>query len=263
MNLLLENRVIIVTGGSKGLGFACAQSLAEEKAKVIISSRSRENLKKAQEKIENKTNKKVDYIPCDVSENEDVKHLKKLAVNKYKKIDGILINGGGPPTGRAIEFSEEQWDEAFQTNLMSAVRLTREFVPIMKQKRFGRIVAITSVSAKMPLPNLVLSNSMRLGVIGFLKTLSNECGADNILVNAVLPGTMTTTRLKNIISKWAEKEGKSVEKVINERTNTIALGRFGKPEELASIVTYLLSPKNSYITGQAITVDGGYNPSIF
>jgi 3-oxoacyl-[acyl-carrier protein] reductase len=258
MDLKLHDKVILVTGASKGLGFACAKILAEEGAEVILSSRSEENLKKASEKIELATNKKPDWIVADLSKSNDIVMLKTKLLERYKTVDGIVINAGGPPTGASLDMTEDQWKTALDTNFLSVVRLSKVFAPIMRDKKYGRIVAITSISVKHPLPNLVLSNSTRLAVVGFLKTLANEIGRDNVLINIVMPGTTNTTRLQQIIQNWAEKENKTIEQIVQERTAQIPLGRFGEPEELGSFVTFLVSGRNTYITGQVIPVDGGF-----
>ncbi len=258
MDLKLKDKIILVTGASKGLGYACAKILSEEGAKVIISSRSKENLKIAAEKIASDTGVKPDWIATDVSNLVEVEKLKSTLFDKFGTIDGIVINAGGPPPGASLSMSEEQWKSALDTNFLSVVRLSKAFSPIMQNKKYGRIVAITSISAKHPLPNLVLSNATRLAVVGFLKTLANEVAKDNVLVNVVMPGTTNTDRLQQVIQKWADNENKSVEQVIKERTASIPIGRFGEPEEFGAFVTYLVSGRNTYITGQAIPVDGGF-----
>jgi 3-oxoacyl-[acyl-carrier protein] reductase len=258
MDLKLQNKIILVTGASKGLGFACAKNLTEEGAKVILSSRSKENLEHAVHEIETKVGIKPDRIPADVSKIEDIDSLKKKILEKYGTIDGIVINAGGPPTGATLEMTEEQWDSAINTNFLSVVRLSRAFTPIMQKNKYGRIVAITSVSAKQPLGNLVLSNSTRLAVVGFLKTLANEVGKDNVLVNVVMPGTTNTERLQKVIQGWAKAENKTVEEITKSRTAQIPVGRFGEPDELGSFVTYLVSARNSYVTGQVLAIDGGF-----
>ena len=258
MDLKLTNKIILVTGASKGLGFACAKILVEEGAKVILSSRSDENLIAASQKITSETGIKPDWIAADVSKLEDIDSLKATILEKYGTIDGIVINAGGPPPGATLDITEEQWQSALDTNFLSVVRLSKAFTPIMQKKKFGRIVAITSISAKFPLPNLVLSNASRLAVIGFLKTLANDVAKDNVLINVVLPGTTNTGRLKQVIQKWAENENKTIEQVIKERTSQIPVGRFGEPEEFGTFVTFLMSGRNTYITGQSIPVDGGY-----
>jgi len=258
MDLKLQDKIVLVTGASKGLGFACAKILAEEGARVILSSRSEENLKKATKRIVTETNSKPEWIVADVSNKKDIETLKNTIINKHGTIDGLIINAGGPPTGPSLDISEEQWESAINTNFLSVMRLTKAFVPIMQQKSYGRIVAITSVSAKQPLPDLILSNSTRLAVVGFLKTLANEVGKYNVLVNVVMPGTTNTERLQQVIQGWAKAEAKTVEQIIQARTSQIPLGRFGEPEELGSFVAYLISGRNTYITGQTIPVDGGF-----
>jgi 3-oxoacyl-[acyl-carrier protein] reductase len=258
MDLQLQNKIILVTGASKGLGFACAKILTEEGAKVIISSRSKKNLEYAADKIESEVGIKPDWILADVSKSEDIASLKTNIVKKYGIIDGIVINAGGPPTGATLDMTEDQWESALETNFLSVVRLSKAFTPLMLEKKYGRIVAITSVSAKQPLNNLVLSNSARLAVVGFLKTLANEVGMDNVLVNVVMPGTTNTERLQKVIQGWAKAENKTVDEIIKARTSQIPLGRFGEPEELGSFVAFLISGRNTYITGQVIPVDGGF-----
>ncbi|MHA1727900.1 MAG: SDR family oxidoreductase [Promethearchaeota archaeon] len=258
MDLLLKNKVILVTGASKGLGFACAQSIAEEGANVIISSRNLSNLGTASSKIKGYTGFKPEFFASDVSKLNEINELKKWVIKEFGRVDGLVINAGGPPTGLSLSLSEEDWISAIDTNFLSVIRLTKTFVPVMQKQKYGKIAAINSVSAKQPLSNLVLSNSTRLGVIGYLKTVSNEFAQDNILINAVLPGLTRTKRLEEVMKKWAEKENKSIKKVEEERTASIPMGRLGEPQELASLVCFLVSGRNSYITGQVIAVDGGF-----
>ncbi|MBN2156694.1 MAG: SDR family oxidoreductase [Candidatus Lokiarchaeota archaeon] len=258
MDLIFQDKIILITGSSKGLGYACAKILAEEGAHVILSSRSEKNLKNAAERIVLDTGLKPDWIVSDVSNLKDIEKLKNTVISKYEKLDGLVINAGGPPTGSSLEMTEEQWQNALNTNFLSVVRLTKAFIPLMQQKTYGRVVAITSVSAKQPLPNLVLSNSTRLAVVGYLKTLANEVGRDNILINVVMPGTINTERLQQVIQGWAKVEGKTKEQITQSRTSQIPIGRFGEPEEIGSFVTFLVSGRNTYITGQVIPVDGGF-----
>lgn len=262
MDLFLKDKIIIVTGASKGLGFACARTLYEEGATVILVSRSEENLKAAISKLKETKGGNCEYFSADVSILNKIHELKDWIEKKYNKIHGIIINAGGPPQGSSLSFDDAAWQSAYEINLMSVVRMCEAFIPIMQKQNYGRIVAITSMSAKMPLPNLVLSNTMRVGVSGFLKTLSNEVGKDNILINAVLPGMTLTERLQNVVENWARSENKTIEQVMKERTSQIPLRRFGTPEEFAAMVAFLVSGKNTYITGQSIAIDGGSISSI-
>lgn len=262
MDLLLRDKIIIVTGASKGLGFACARTLCEEGATVILVSRSEDNLKAAIAKLKDIKDGKYDYFPADVSNLQKLQELRGWIEERYKKVHGIVINAGGPPQGSSLSFDNGAWQSSFEINLMSVVRMCEVFVPLMQREKYGRIAAITSMSAKMPLPNLVLSNTMRVGVSGFIKTLSNEIGKDNILINAVLPGMTLTERLQNVVENWAKSENKTIEQVMKERTSQIPLRRFGTPEEFAAMVAFLVSGKNTYITGQSIAIDGGSISSV-
>ena len=257
MDLYLKDKTILVTGGSKGIGFACAKILAIEGAQVLLSSRSRENLELASEEILKVSGIKPAVFPADVSSSESILELKKQVTGSYNKLDGLVINAGGPPAGPPLSKNDKDWENAFKTNFLSGVRLTREFIPLMQKNRFGRIVAITSTGMKQPLPNLVLSNANRIGLAGYLKTISLEVAKDNILINIVMPGAINTGRLRSLMSKMALEKGVSYEDIEADRLSKIPVGRIGEPEELGTFITFLLSGRNTYITGQAIAVDGG------
>ena len=196
-------------------------------------------------------------FPADVSSSESILELKKQVTGSYNKLDGLVINAGGPPAGPPLSKNDKDWESAFKTNFLSGVRLTREFIPLMQKNRFGRIVAITSTGMKQPLPNLVLSNANRLGLAGYLKTISLEVAKDNVLINIVMPGAINTERLRSLMSKMAQEKGLSYKAMEADRLNKIPLGRIGEPEELADFIAFLLSGRNTYITGQTIAVDGG------
>jgi 3-oxoacyl-[acyl-carrier protein] reductase len=257
MDLYLKDKIILVTGGSKGIGFACAKILAEEGARVLISSRSEENLKSAAGEIMKITGTKPGIFPADVSINKNIQDLKVWVMDNFGKLDGLVINAGGPPSGPPLSMNDEEWENAFKTNFLSGVRLTREFIPVMQKNRFGRIVAITSTGMKQPLPNLVLSNANRLGLAGYLKTISLEVAKDNILVNTVMPGAINTERLRSLMNKMAQEKGITYEDMKADRLSKIPTGRIGEPEELGVFIAFLLSGRNTYMTGQTIAVDGG------
>jgi len=263
MDLQLKEKQYIVTGGSKGLGFACAQALAQEGAKVALVSRSEENLKTAAQKLEDSSESNVTWFACDLQKDDEIDALTAWAVNEFRSIDGILLNAGGPPAGGALAFEDSAWQSALETTLMSVVRLTRLFIPVMRKQKFGRIVAIESSSVKQSIDNLALSNAVRPAVVAYLKTLSAEVAADNILINTLLPGPIRTERLESLLTSWAEKSDSSVDEVTQMREAQIPLGRFGNPDELAAMAAFLLSAKNSYITGQSIAVDGGFTKTVF
>ena len=192
MDLGLKDKVALVLASSKGLGFACAKGLYEEGANVIICSRSKENLTKAKEKIETteSINKKARILPivADLMDEDQITNLVEKTQNEFGRIDILVHNAGGPPSGHVESITKEDWVNSIDLNLLSFIKITDLVLPIMKQQKYGKIIAITSVSVKQPLDNLVLSNTTRLGVVGFAKTLANVYAKDNIFVNVVCPG---------------------------------------------------------------------------
>lgn len=262
MDLGLKNKVALVLASSKGLGLACAKVLFQEGANVMICSRSKENLKNAKEEILKegslREENKVEWTQADLNFEKQINNLVSTTMDTFGQIDILVHNAGGPPSAPIKEISKEEWSQSLELNLRSFVRICDLVVPFMKQQGGGSIIAITSVSVKQPLENLVLSNTTRLGVVGFAKTLSNERAADNIRVNVVCPGPTLTNRMKEIIESNMEQMDKSREEVKKAWTEQIPMGRMGKPKELANLVAFLASEKASYITGTAIQVDGGF-----
>jgi len=267
MNLELESKVALVLASSKGLGLACASGFYEEGANVVICSRSEENLKIAKEKIEAlesiNTNNKVFPIVADLMYEDQIKNLVETTINEFGRIDILVHNAGGPPSGSIEKISREDWLNSIDLNLRSFIFITDLVIPLMKKQNNGRIIAITSVSVKQPLNDLVLSNTIRLGVVGFAKTLSNEYAKHNILVNVVCPGPTLTDRMKELINKTVQDTGKSYEEVEKTWIDPIPIGRLGNPEELANLVVFLASERASYITGTTIQVDGGFVKGVF
>jgi 3-oxoacyl-[acyl-carrier protein] reductase len=263
MNLGLKNKVALILASSKGLGLACAKIFYSEGANVIISSRSMKNLERAKEEIskhkpKNSNNNKIISLVSDLNDEAQIKSLVDETVKKFGRIDILVHNAGGPPSAPINKISKNDWQNSINLNLLSFVRVSELVAPIMQQQKFGRIIAITSVSVKQPLDNLVLSNTIRLGVVGFAKTLANEYAKDNILVNIVCPGPTLTNRMKELIYTTVQQTGKSEGEVKKAWTDQIPLGRLGKPEELANLIVFLASDKASYITGTVIQVDGGF-----
>lgn len=264
MELGLKDKVAIVSASSKGLGKACAIGLAREGAKVVICARNLTELEKAKVEIENSSkNNNVFAVQADVTNYEDVKKLVNLTVEKFGTVHILVTNAGGPPAGYFEDFKDEDWNSAFNLNFMSAVRLIREVLPFMKSQRWGRIINITSVAVKQPIDNLILSNSIRMSVLGLAKTLAFQLAKYNILINNVAPGYTLTDRVKFVIEQRAKDTGKTIEEVKAELSKDIPLGRLAEPEELANVVVFLASERASYITGATIPVDGGWIRGVY
>lgn len=256
MELGYEDQYVLVTAASKGLGKASAMAIAREGANVILSSRSTEALQKTANEIEAETGRKVKTIPADVSKADEVDRLFHEVKAYSGTLHGLICNAGGPPSGTFLSFSDQDWLQAFETNLLSVVRLIRHTVPLM-EPRGGRIVTIASSSVKVPIQGLILSNTMRAGVQGLMKTLSIELAEKNILLNTVCPGRIATDRLQELDALRAQREGVPIEEVQQLSQRDIPLGRYGKPEEFGDFVAYILSPANTYMTGHTYFVDGG------
>lgn len=262
MDLGIKDRVAIVAASSKGLGRATALGLAREGAKLTICARDRDTLFKTADNIISETSAEVLPVVCDVSITENIKHVVTETINKYSKVDILVNNAGGPPTGNFQDFSLEDWQRAVELNLFSAITFSNEVIPYMKENNWGRIVNITSYAVKQPVEGLILSNTVRAGIIGLAKTLSNEFGKYNILVNNLSPGRIFTDRITFLANDRARKLGKSFEEIITEMGSDVPVGRIGKPEELANLAVFLASERASYITGTTIQVDGGLTKSL-
>ncbi|WP_053218520.1 SDR family oxidoreductase [Virgibacillus senegalensis] len=258
MDLQLTGKTAAVTASSKGLGKAAALELAKEGANVLISSRDEQELQKTVEEIKQKSNNdKVAYVVCDMKNPADIKKMVEQAAGFTGTIDILVNNAGGPPSGAFLDFSDEDWQHAFELNLLSFVRTIREVVPYMKKQQSGRIVNIASSSIKSSLDNLILSNTMRPGIVGLAKSLSQELAPDNILINTIGPGRIETGRIMELNKKTAENKGISLEQAKKEADRQIPINRLGQPEEFAKTVVFLVSGANTYITGQSLLVDGG------
>ena len=262
MDLGLQGRVAIVGGASRGLGRACAMGLAEEGARVAISSRSAEPLEATAQEIRSATGVEVLAVPGDLSSLADIQDLIQRTVDHFGRLDIVISNSGGPPEGRAADTSEDNWERAIQMALQFFIRMSREAVPHLKQRSWGRIINILASTVYQPIDNLATSGVTRLGAVAFAKSLADEVGRDNILVNNVAPGFLLTDRMMDLFKTRARETGADLDTVMQARASTIPLGRFGQPEELANLVTFLASEKNSYVTGTTILVDGGVVRSV-
>ncbi|MEA2063377.1 MAG: SDR family oxidoreductase [Gemmatimonadota bacterium] len=257
MNLGIRDKVAIVCGASRGLGYACARALAEEGAKVVLCARGAGALEKAAREISDQTGAQAMPVAADVSKAKDIARVVEAAQETFGGIDILVNNAGGPPPGRFEDHDDAAWLAAFELNAMSAVRFSRAVLPAMRKAGGGRIVNITSIAVKQPVEGLILSNSVRAAVIGLAKTLSNELAPENILVNNVCPGFIETDRSRALVKGRAEKQGITYEEALETLTATIPLGRMGQPGELAALVAFLCSAQASYITGTTIQIDGG------
>jgi 3-oxoacyl-[acyl-carrier protein] reductase len=257
MDLGLDGRVALVCGSSKGLGRAIAESLARERAKVAICARTRAPLEEAAADINSRTGSAVLPVVADVSSESDAERLVKTVCEKWNTVHILVNNAGGPPAGPFEAHSPASWRSAIELNFLSSVQLCRLVIPLMKQQRWGRIINVTSVAVKQPIDGLILSNAVRAAVAGLAKSLANELGSYNILVNNVCPGYTKTDRLLQIAEVQAQRSGTPAADVLKGWERLVPLGRLAEPEELAALVTFLASDRAGYITGTTIQVDGG------
>jgi 3-oxoacyl-[acyl-carrier protein] reductase len=252
MDLGIAGKVAVVAAASQGLGKASAAALAKEGARVAILSRRQEELDKVAKEIGAAL-----PIACNLAMAADI----HAAIAKVKEELGpvsILVNNcGGPPAGTFDTITEQQWAESVEQVFLSALRLTRAVLPMMRAARWGRIVNIVSSSVEQPIANLIVSNALRPAVAGWAKTLSAEVAADNILVMCAAPGRILTSRTEVLDKAAAEKTGKPIEAIRVERVASVPLKRYGTPEEFGATVAFLASERASYLTGSIVRVDGG------
>lgn len=253
MDLGLKGKVALVTGASKGMGRACALGLAAEGARVAMCARNEGELKSAVDEVKAATKADVIGVAADVTKADQVRTLVARVTEALGAPDILIANCGGPPRGYFDDFGDEAWQGAVDVSLMSTVRLVRAVLPGMRAKRWGRILTIQSVSVKQPLPELLLSNAVRPGVAGLMKTLALQLGKENILVNTLCPGRILTDRLMGGLGQ----SGLSREEYLARQGAEIPMGRVGTAEEFANVAVFLASERASYVTGVAIQVDGG------
>ena len=257
MQLGLTDRVAIVTGSSRGIGKAIALGLAQEHAKITICARGKEQLRSTEEEIRRLTSSDVLAIRADVKEKNDVKRLVNETIARYGRIDILVTNTGGPPPVPFTATTGDQWKDAHDQLFASVLNLCWEVIPHMQQRHWGRIITMTSFAAKQPVDNLILSNSIRAGILGLTKTLANELAESNILVNSVCPGYTLTERIEDLAGSQEKNTGRPKIEMIQEWTKGIPLKRMAEPREIADLVVFLASERASYITGTMIQVDGG------
>lgn len=258
MDLGLHNKNVLVMAGSKGLGFATALEFVKEGAFVTIASRDQEALNQAKHKIEQLTGKStIEAVVCDVTYPDQIEAFIKKAAERTGTIDVLVNNTGGPKAGRFEDLSDEDWQGAFELNLLSFIRAIRAVLPYMKKQKSGHIVNFASSSIKEPIDQLLLSNTFRTGILGLSKSLSQEFAEHNILINTLGPGRIATDRVRHLDQIVADQNHQSIEAVQVQQEARIPMGRYGRPEEFAKVAVYLCSQANTYMTGQALLVDGG------
>jgi 3-oxoacyl-[acyl-carrier protein] reductase len=262
MDFQLKNKVMLIAGASKGLGYAVAHALAQEGATVSISSRDEAAIASAASRIERDTGSKVFAMSADVKSAEAIQKWIGATADKFGGIDGLMTNSGGPPAGLAISFDDQAWQEAAELLLFSTIRMVRAAVPSMKSRGGGAILVSTSSSVKEPVQNLGLSTVLRASVSALAKTLAIELAPSKIRVNQIIPGRIDTDRVRHLDEVNAQKQGVSVEEAKARAVAAIPMARYGEGPEFGRVGAFLLSDAASYMTGATVQVDGGLIKSV-
>ena len=262
MDLHLTDRVALVCGSSSGLGLAIAETLAGEGCRVALNGRDTARLERAVQQLGRSVPSRVAGFAADVSVPDQAVRLVTDVEARFGRLDILVANAGGPPAGRATELADADWQRALDLNLLSTVTLCRAALPGMRARHWGRVLCLTSVAAKQPLGDLVLSTTARAGVLGFAKCLADEVAADGVTVNVLCPGYMQTQRSIDLMERRARETGETTEAVTERLTAAIPARRMGAPAELGAVAAFLASAGAAYVTGTAVQVDGGLIRSI-
>ena len=262
MDLGLKGKVVLVSGASKGLGFAVAKALAADGARVSISSRDEQSITSAAQTIERETGQAVSAMAVDVRDKDAIERWIAGVAGEFGGIDGLMTNSGGPPAGAAVSFDDQAWQEASELLLFSTIRMIRAAVPHMEKRGGGAILVSTSSSVKEPVANLGLSTVIRASVSALSKTLAIELAAKRIRVNQIIPGRIDTDRVRHLDEVNAKKQGVTPEEAKARAVAAIPWGRYGVPDEFGKVGAFLLSDAASYMTGATVQVDGGLIRSI-
>lgn len=262
MNLGIEGKVALIAAASKGLGRAVADELGAEGVRLVICARGGDALRVARDEIADQTRAEVYAVAADVSTLKGIELVAREAFARYGQVDILVNNAGGPPSGPFEKHPWEAWESAVHLTLRSAVELTRLTLPGMRERKWGRVLNITSIAVKQPVDGLMLSNSLRAAVTGWARTLANEVAREGVTVNNVLPGYTRTDRVTELNAARAKSEGIEIEEVQRRIEAQIPMRRLGDPREFGAMVAFLASARASYITGQSIAVDGGWIRSL-
>jgi len=255
MDLGIKDRVAMVAAASKGLGKACAVALAEEGCKVSICARSAEELEKTRSEVEAVGD--AIAVATDVSSASDLEDWYRRTIDRFGQVDILVTNTGGPPVKRFMELSDESWLSGVESTLMNVVRLSRLVIPEMRDRRWGRIIHLTSLVAKQPVDELTISSTLRAGLSGLTKTMANQLGPSNITVNAILTGHILTDRQYVLADVRTQERGITHEEYFAGQAAEIPLRRIGEPREIGEVVAFLASERASYVTGVSLQIDGG------
>ncbi len=257
MDYGLKGRSVIVAAASEGIARAAAIKFAGEGARLALCSRSEDKLTRTADELRSQTGTEIMAVPLDVTDERAVTSFVARVAEEYGGVDVCVTNAGGPPAKMFLETTSSEWQRAAELNLFSIVYLARAVIPFMQQKHWGRIVTITSVSVRQPVGDLIYSNTIRAGVLGLVKSLSNEFGKDGITVNNVGPGYTATARLEELMTQRAAAASMTKEQYAARLSSDTPLRRLGQPEEVADAIVWLASERASFITGQTVLVDGG------
>ncbi len=263
MDLSIKGKVAVVAAASQGLGKAAAFSLAKEGVNLAICSRNEKQLKATTEEIIKATGVKVLSTVADVSNENEIEKFIQFTLKEFGTIDILVNNAGGPPTGKITGLPDTEWEKGYNLTLMSMIRLTRKVLPIMEKQKWGRVITIVSITAKEPIDDLLISSTIRPGILGLSKVLSNQYAKFNITINTICPGFILTQRQEDLSRARSAEKNMSKEEYLVESAKNIPLGRLGKPEEIGDVIAFLASQRASFITGANILVDGGQAKGIF
>lgn len=263
MDLGIKNKIALVCASSQGLGKATALSLAREGVNLAICSRDEKRINDTAKEIEAATKVNVLPIVADVSKASDIDKLIERVVHEYGTIHILVNNAGGPPTGKITTLPDSEWEKGYNLTLMSVVRITRAVLPLMEKQQWGRVITIVSLVAKQPIDDLLISSTLRPGILGLSKVLANQYGKYNVTVNTICPGLILTQRQEELSKARSAEKNMTLEEYLADSAKQIPVGRLGKPEEIGDVIAFLASERASFVNGINLLVDGGQVKGIY